>query len=283
MIDAPERTLNIKDFVIEPPANTADHPFDPKKDIPTDAWKAMADLFESEKHSPSCNGIFVASAMKLLSEYNPSGFTPEIDAQGWDAIDSGIRSDKLAKDWDGYLRTIQAVKEYDPEKGRDEKYLIHEEQINDIVREQLDSDTISPRTKLLTLSHLRITNPEYDLQLPAFLWDELNVDYKFQAQNGHPNPFLSSNFLVAAKLVDPKRFKEELVPPPEWKILKDHLKKMYDPSNTAQMLGYTLYVRNLLLLQADEIKMTENGLQLIMPERLDNLDPKKDIPNLRKF
>jgi hypothetical protein len=281
---APTETLNIKEFVIKEPKNTMDLPFDPRRDIPSDAWLGMEGSIKAEIKNEPIFALRTAADMRFLSGNSKhQDLIPQLTREDWDSVDQNIETFNKEESFDVYLVALRSVREYDPERSRNRKYKVDDSIFDQVQNHVGNSDWIDIRSKLFTFSHLHVANPKKKINIPLGFWNELKGDYKKQAEQGWTNRFFTANFLTAVRILDPERYKDEFVLRPSWKEFKESLEKALPKGENYSYRTYAQFARQLMILSARDIKITENGLELKTSVDSAELNQNPTLPERRKF
>ncbi len=291
MIDAPEGELNIKDFVIPEPKKSIELPFVPQRDILFPAWGQMSDFFThatGKMHfgevSPLLFINLAANARLLAGEHSER--VPKIDNVQWDIIDRSLLKNQLEENWNGYIETLSAIRRFDPERAMNEKYTIDDERW-DKIKAHLDGhDTQETRDYFTLIAKLKIIDPQRQIDIPAERWKKLKDDFIFQKEREATfwdKPNLALNILNDVKIINPAKLKTLSYPTPDWTKIKQGLQRVPNSDDPLSVYGYMHYAGTLMMFQAQEIDVTENGLELKMPTSATEQSSNPTLPEVRNF
>ncbi len=300
MIDAPERQLNIKDFVIEGPVKMAEHPFDPKTDIPQVAWDAIrqnlhmyrADMGNGKNSEEGA--VSFASDLKLLEGPDAFSSIPEFTEDEWGKIDTRLEDLASREEWVRYLLLLKNIHIIDPIRAKEERYQIDKEQKREIKDSEIAGffKRNNDSSALHCMSLMKIISPEERFNIPFDFWEKIkngveNIDLEKQASV--KDRYIARSVVLGlinnVKILDPERAKSLFSEINySWTEIREELTEFASdidkPGSVSQLADYA---QNLLLYSADEIKVGENGLELVMPKPEADLIENNDLPKMRNF
>jgi hypothetical protein len=299
MIDTIERgKLNIKEFVIGESGVAAEILFDPKIDISPKAWDMMSKslkLFFSDMTNDRRSADIVvrmAADMKLLSA-NDTSRTPILSERNWRVLGNIADGMRNSGEWDKYISILSSVRILDRELSKDEKF-----SINPSVKEEILDDIYNNRgfiTHKQMLADMRIIFPDETFIFPDnYLQQIKSVAESFRTDEYTEGERRSErmrnlNLINNAKLIDPVQTKGLFSSVSySWKDMKEELSSLipineYEIFHVMNAREYASYARALLLYSAQEIIVTENGMQLNMPEPAQSFGSESKMPEMRKF
>jgi hypothetical protein len=292
--------LNIKDLVNTEPFKKTETPFDPSRDISDKAWSYMQKALNSGFTNMGQNQIeaektvTIAARMKLLDGKGKS-HPPRMNERDWDIINTRIVRAKSISDWKEYLGLLAGIRIFDPERSKNEKYQINSEIQYKIITDLNTKGMYNVDDYFIILANNKIVSPDLNIEIADSRWtiiqNELekfsnlmpeNKSYKFDRDR-------MIYFVNKVKIIDQEKGKlASLKLNISWNDVKNDLQELEKKINPLfsfqhNTFNYINDAFNLLLLSAESIKVTENGLELEMPEAFQTQDPNPPLPDVRRF
>ena len=111
------------------------------------------------------------------------------------------------------------------------------------------------------------------------IWDNANQRWNRSVQDGKINPWDFLRIGTALKLLSPDRFRDEQITVDIWIQLHDFLRKL-----RVITVEFAQRAKYMTLIAAEEIHLTDCGIEIIMPKLRQTLEHKSpQIPVLRRF
>ncbi len=277
MIDAPEGELNIKDFVIDNPRKGAESSFSLTRGISPERWDEINDRISrvfNENVISKPEVVALIPFALIASKEN----RPVVTDENWDKMKS-----KLLQASDVYkFRIALAMKLLAPERYQQEELIDNDEWEDfryDFVRTQSDDERDSA---LAMKAVVKLLDPEKadEFILEDRTWESIKA--AVDASKNVPNIDALAEMLANIKIVDLKKSEEMGITDEDWASIWKMLENPMGRGKVSTLL-YIEQVGSLAILAAKDIKIDENGVRLIMPSSLQNLDPKPKMPELRNF
>jgi hypothetical protein len=283
MIREVKTNINIKELVLGDPRKKTELQFDLKRDVGEDYWVRILGLIEQEfSFLENLDGFAQDTLIYRTSFIAPELVRDQItNPSTWDKMKSYIDK-KNAVD---KLFIAASMSIVSPQKAREVKLLADEDW------SELEKDfnvkkkqSFGRNAAIQNVALLKLIDPE---KAKAFkLDDEEWKDEKEGLRSIISDKSSISNlgfilFLSNIKLAYPERFKDFYLSEQEkiemWAYLKSEIKE-------ASVRDRATHIAASLILAADKIDMTPNGLQIIMPgENDESPDDPKCIPERRRF
>jgi hypothetical protein len=284
-----DKRISIQDLMLNEPGKKVELPFDPKRDVPDVVWDRVKDFFtfatvniHEGEITPGMLPI-MASNVKLVTGEEKDR-VPKIDRVQWELIDNTL--DKLQKEegWYSYLHVLNAVKIADPERAEESRYNtdeITDQKINEHVN-GLSDDQV--RDYLSIVATYNTLNPDKKIHVSDEKWKSVKNSAFFQrGEFFWLNTYQSAETLANVKLIDPKRIDRFDIPEIPWDRLKGDMADQLRARSSFGVYTYMLAASRMLILEAEEIKLTENGMELKMPGAVKEILKDASVPEVRKF
>ena len=276
----PER-INIKDLTIEEPERKKGLLFDAEKEITDEDWEELKNTFSGmREREGSLNLMNHAMAMKILSservkelrfgeeDWTNSKFLYEIHrargshTESFDSLAIAMRvvfperASELRLDetlWESYKRTI-------------EQYKLEEN--------WLSFHALAVRAKILFPKKFG-----EEITLDRKSLEELKKAFIWYREDNNWDSFIRRTF--QAKILYPESLEEFNIDDATWKNMK---KKLQESRKGKYWIDFAEYAMFLKLLAAEEIKITNKGLEVIMQkEEAEFKEETPPMPQTRKF
>ena len=258
--------INIHDLTVEEPEQPADLHFDFQKDVTAEQWeKIIHDAEVFEDNLAQWHSFLISQVMLKMGD-------PEYDLKltekHWNRMKKDLGSEKSSEDLCGILAWAKLV---DAQKTR-EMHALHDsdlESLRDAIK--LDARNIGSSASEYVKNQyfLKILNPKESIHLS---------NKEIEAVQEWTNKFMNKGYWhvyarynAQMRVID-SNFKVN-ISEENWSHMKDDIKE--NPS-----LEFPAWLR---ILAADEVKATDNGLEIntrkLVLEKNDNID----LPEQRKF
>jgi DNA-directed RNA polymerase subunit H (RpoH/RPB5) len=292
MIDTHSERLNIKDLAIEI-VNKKEPIFNPVKDIPDDAWKHMGRSLSNglslmmTDPGTAVYAIEAAAQMRLLAGENSSRL-PRISERDWDIVKTRIvRGDIRER-----LKQLRSAHILDPQRAKEPAY--RNNKIDCDLVTYLPVEHYATDEYFQMLSSVKITDPQQVIEITEERWAQLQdrvreFNESKLDRHGIDKRMKILELVNNLKIINPEKAKIVLqqirISKSEAKAdLNELLNRGKQRSGwTDSMREYTNYAYNLYLFSSEEIKVTDNGLELVMPQQQSNLSSGSNPPEMRKF
>lgn len=279
----PETEINIKDFNLEKPqVDEEGRPFDPERDLGVGTWADMKEILEEYKlevkNGEAENNNMVrdtAVSMKIL--FPEREWELGLTEMLWDNLKHEMKELVKEDKWDELAEQVAYMKILYPEKmPKEGPSLIA------LFRTIKDSYKDIPETNVAQQGylfyHMKILYPGREAE---FGMDEA---FKMRLQNAIVDSLQKqqwheySIYAMIYKFLFPEDSASLHLNGEVWKAMKKHL---YDSYSTKidMWMG-----KNMKILAAQEINVTEKGLELVMPptEKMESR-PTPSLPEVKKF
>jgi hypothetical protein len=284
-----DKKIRIQDLMLHEPGKKIELPFDPRRDVPDVVWDRVKDFFtfatiniHEGEITPGMLPIMTSNAKLVAGE--EADRIPQIDRVQWELIDKTL--DKLNREegWYSYLHILNAVKNADPERGEDSRYNtdeITDQKIKDHVNGLSDDQA---RDYLSIVAAYNTLNPEKKIHVSDEKWKSIKNSAFFQrGEFFWLNTYQSAETLANVKLIDPKKIDHLDIPEIPWDRLKGDMSDQLRAQSSFGVYTYMLLASRMLILEAEEIKLTENGMELKMPGAAKEIHKEASVPEVRKF
>ena len=271
--------VNIHDLTVEEPEKQEVLPFDPEMDITERDWEEMRVCLDRARKQYSRGGILdpyeVAGNMKILNADFEVNFSLE-------------ESEKIKKRLKGSLR-LERIKAAVSLKILNTSFGI-DFNSNDwqASRESLKRSRSASEWSsfLLEAQREKILNPAIDLELTPENWQEIKNAIEIQRKKSLEDEKVNiydyqrfSRLGSAMRVIDPGG--DLVVNQSDWETMKQKL-DFYREQNNYHVLAEL--AADMKILAAEKVEVTDEGLEITMPEKKVNLGPAtSDTPEQRKF
>lgn len=263
-IKSPE-FINIKDLVIDEPERSGE--LDPLKLLNEQDWEEIKKIFEDTDDVFLTPGI--ASYLKLLAPKRLSTFKLGMNLN---KVKEQLKITKKVNNFGVFLLLADAAKELYGRQAIDLNLNEYDKnQIIDVMR------IVSYVTLFDMAHHFRLICPEVPINqyVTEEDWQKIKTEINENKERSHwSTAYLASS----ARILFPEKFSE-------LNITKDDLQRIYqaciDLKNIKGWENFTEIAWRLKILTADDIKVTEDGIELINHPK--PLPETESLPEKRKF
>jgi len=293
MLDALDKRVNIKDLALESPTKQAQVLFDPEREITRDDWSNMVNYLDRLRNERAWM-VFgeMAASMKLLL---PDKFaTVKLTNDDWEVMKKICDNERKAFLEDGQLDTNESTpvafysKILFPEKFPQVDFL---DEILAGTVEQVKKDAqelfIDPEMEeyldwaALGYSYVKFIKPKfYSLDFSP----EGEGEAIMNGLKAHDD--VSIRTLASLRIADFERFKNFKLTPNQWKKEYDvlgQIRQGYSPS-LHPLADFAVQARDLEIMAAEDIKVTDSGINIILPRTSRSLISKSPtLPQRRNF
>ncbi|MDO8618665.1 MAG: hypothetical protein Q7R49_01830 [Candidatus Daviesbacteria bacterium] len=289
---------NIHYLNLEEPQGKLELPFDPNRDLTEADWVDMINRLDGHQHIPEY--LDTAAHMRLLFPEKELA----LDKNLWDRTERQIEDgtqvfwanrDRTTIDYFAIIQAIANGLQLFPEKTSQFKYFYTDlknaaRNVGFDIFEYLDDvymGTVSP-TKREIFSNIALISQEDLNSYPKLV--KYKQDLLTELQDSFEGRGMISNRLLPVVADFRLTFPDEELSIPkqiweEWKKHFEQRKKLAQGSTSAQDWAELVSIsRNLKIIVAQEIRITDHGIELIMPEPKTALSEAiPALPEVRKF
>ena len=253
--------INIHDLSVEAPEREEDDvSFDPKKEITREEREKMemeiTDIFNKKQW---WRAFEIASSMKsLFPDWQPLQITEE-------------NCKDMLESWGDCWEPLSWLFTLFPERRAEIRKTTETWEIPSVFEEQIVFLLLFPERR----SELSLTNTD---------WEDIKQDLEeWRAEKDWWNTLW---MLRDIRILFPERFKEFSLTPRLINEMKKFWRKEYLNEEYIANKGYStalLFAHNLQIIIAEEVKITDKGLELVMSKPKPKLDKIPPQPEMRKF
>ncbi len=264
----PDR-INIHELTIEGPEKQAELPFDVERDITKEDWEKLRDGLEKNRQESNWYGYSSrAMQMKIL---DPSQVL-NLDQHVWNGMKETLEVHRRNREWYGYSTRAMQMKILDPKRD-----------LNiDRAAWQGMTDTLEGYRKTnmwddfsQLAMDIKILDPKQDLGLDPVAWKAMVATLETSKVGGHLDAWRA----MELKIIDPNQ--DLNINASVWREMKDRLEEFRREDSAYDFSWQAMAMK---ILVAEEVKVTENGLELTMPEKKGSFNADiPPIPEIKKF
>ncbi len=270
-----EEVLNLKNFVVPEDEPKDELGFDVEKEITDKDWQMMnKDL--SKKHPPKVerfdNGITFCSQlilMKIVSSDKVSNISA--DDWAWNKLDVNLNGYLKQQRWEGYSNLLTKAKALFPNKFSELTIAENWPSMKEEIAENQSINTPGSWHDFFSQARaMKIIAPDKvsDLGLNENAWNKIKSSLERNRREKRWSDF--AWVAEQIRILFPERTSEIKLDKEAWTGMKNELKK---DRETKDWYLFASHASKMKTLAAKEIKFTDHGLELIMPER-ENFKPK---------
>lgn len=272
-------SLNVKNLTVETPRKEDELPFDPEGD-----WKGMKEQLEACRQSDRI-GMFAELAAHMCMLFPKRRGELRIDQSIYQLFARSIGEKfQQLRFWrlgsgleiDGLAHAGMLFKVLFPEKMADLR-------LGDRFWKQAKRLACAEFQGLLMLNHsqdLMMIFPDFDPLADNITREKIHEQLEHLISTHHRKREWDAyaQECQRKKLLFPHE--EQIIDPTAWQGMKELLPRFRDPLNSV-FLEYTLCLKTLA---ANEMKITDAGIEIIMPTKKENFEaPISPLPQVRNF
>lgn len=260
----PER-LNIRDLTIEEPETKSELPFDVERDINEEDYQELNKKLEEYRGKNDYHSLsYFAMEMKILKP------DTVIDKKDWRGAQDGLAINPNVSTFPGWR---VAMKILNPDYG---KKIPISDNYWDAMNRKLDEERKAQGSHWKEFSryamNMKILNPEM-IKINEDDWKGMEEELKWYNEKSMVDFY--SQHAMSMKVLDPRHIHSEDL---NWVDMKKFLSRLRKGKNYHDFARQFLAMK---ILASDEVKIKEDNLELIMPERLSIAET--PIPEKRDF
>ncbi len=278
-----DQRLNIKDIGTIEPRKSSGIVFDMERDITKEDWEKKIDprlnkylntLNESSYYPGP--GEEVLQFFQALAVLAPDKVKRAVTDEHWS---------KMKEFFDGpperALKTAATMRLLDPERAKDE-HLVSEEQWESIRNSYF---TFAFLAEVIEIgADARLFDPEstndYRLE-DSEKWN--GVQKSIDSMKNAERWYYVARTLAAIKIVDPKRAIDFKPDEETWDAFHRLLDSYRNHNSQGGDFSFATLASYMAILAADEVNITEKGLELKTLTHRPELNPKEEMPEVRRF
>jgi len=270
--------INIHDLAIEEPEN-APETFDAEKVVTPEIWEQMMAAMECYREEPASWIDFAgqAAAMKIIC--------PErdvvVDDVAWQKMKREMEKYRLdlAEELPHFYGLAMHMKILDPERSKQDVNPdvlgAAIDQVLNLKYKQYREDEEWDNFSSIAMA-MKILNPKIDLNIDEETWQGMKSQlelYRSDVKIDQPDEdgafMYFSQLAMKMKIICPQRADELNLDQDTWARLRDELEEWRpdvggNPSNWQE---FTLECMRQKILAAEKVEVTDNGLEITMPEK----------------
>ena len=296
--------INIHDLTIEEPEEKQEAVFDPERDITKEDWQKMKEKLERLRDSGHWS-LFAKTAAEMKT-LDPSLDIP-LDEKTWEGIEDDLRDTRedvfekkepdMAPYWGFFIRAMR-IKTLDP--SRDIYPELNKIELKESKKELKELGRSGTAIAFGRLAiPIKALGAKVDISQYEAPWhrmlEELNYYRKSKIGYGSQD-FIQQDFIELAtymKILHPEKVHELMIGEDEWEKMKTLLEKIrtvkennqgLPPPRKEARMTFSELAMAMKILAAEEVKITESGLKITMPEKKEDLENKiLPLPERRDF
>ena len=261
--------INIHELTIEEPEKPSELPFDPERDITEEDWEKMSNWLEDFRGQYRDWDVFsrYAMEMKILGQTK----NLNLDQTAWQGMKDRLENLREIPRWGDFFSLATGMKILDQRQNLNLDQAAWQGMQNEI---KGWNDIWKRQHLSLRAMDIKILYPAKELGLNQANWQTMR-DGLEEARNNNWRDF--SHQAAAIKVLDPKADLglDEAV----WQDMRDELEACRKNGGWG---FFCSLVMDMKILAADEVKVTENGLEITMrkPKLTSGVPP---MPETKKF
>jgi hypothetical protein len=273
--------LNIKDLVVSEVSERSKWPLDPREILSESKKGVIERLVNSFLTDVNPDKYYLTSnECEFLGDVSvgiPNMVSPKVDENAWMMLKNGFVKVPWAERPAYYSNLINIA----PERVRNDKNLV----IDWALYEENFISHPSAIVKLSEASRIAVIDPirAYKLRLNEDAWDKIKNYVSAIQENRDWNKVVKT--LADIKLVDPERLKSEYILTRDAKktLLINTFPVLEKNLNNANFATSVSILRDMTIIAADKVRITDRGMELVMPRPVKQLVNAAKFPERRKF
>lgn len=280
------RPINIKELVVESPRPKQESPFDFRRNVSAENWTKIRNGLDTTKDYSKISELrnddflFIRSASIVA----PNEVQLRMDDEFWSSMmysrEKSIEriqvNPVLTK-----LEIATSMKLAFPDKAKNENLLYDEEleEIQGIFNIMQTGGNIHDVFDIA--ANMRLYDPIkfQNFEIKDHTWQDTKQRILLLWQSKEFK--LLTGLLTNIKIVSPQKFSNLGL---DGEVLNDVLSKEKEEQNSSQLIAtYTLGLSRIAILTAEDIKVTDKGIEFVYPVADKQLIPETPLPNQRKF
>jgi len=268
----PDEDIKIHDFSVEA-EEVEKLKFDAESEISGEVWRKLKDSLERCRENSWIGFDEKAFALKILFPDRASELGLNDDA--WQGMNTKLEKERENNHLN-FVEQAMRLKILFPERISE----LDLDSVQQIIEDELIIWRHSDREVVIILAlSSKIIFPEKTLEFDFDDEDWREIKEKLEDYRDNEQWLLFAQQAMRLKILFPERISELGLDDKTWKIMKDLLKNYCKDKRWGSITNLAMYLK---VLAADEVKVTDQGLELVMRKQ-DFKQERKPRPERREF